>query len=101
MSISIVTATIAAEGTTSGAVVVQGTPIGVLFPAALTGTAISFTVNDGAGTYKAVSGLSVTAVASNWVKIAPTDGVILNDFKIVSNGTEAAARDFKLMVRQV
>ena len=91
-------AVIAISTTTSAAIPTGGTSlVGVMMPAAFTGTAISFTAsNTLAGTYNAVvnaaGAVSYPAAASQYVAIDPKDFQGITFLKIVSNGTEAAAR---------
>lgn len=101
------TVTIASSGTTSGAVDLGGTTLaGLIMPASFTGTSVTFTVSDElAGTYR-------TVYAEDGVTAASADitagGYIPLDYglfmgarfiKIVSNATEAAAREIGVVSR--
>lgn len=94
------TATVPISTSTSQAIPTAGLSlVGLTMPAAFTGTAISFTVsNTLAGTYVPVTtstsgtALSYAVAASKYVAIDPKDFAGVQFFKIVSNGTEAAAR---------
>lgn len=103
------TATIASSGTTSGAVDLGGTTLaGLIMPASFTGTSVTFTVSDElAGTYR-------TVYAEDGVTAASADitagGYIPLDYglfmgarfiKIVSNATEAAAREIGVVSRSM
>lgn len=100
-----VTVTIAASGTTSAAVAVgAGVPVGIAFPAALTGTAVTFQVSQDGVTYRnlydAGAAYSVTFTASVYegLKAALFAGAAF--VKVVSNGTEAAERTIELVTRR-
>lgn len=79
------------------------TPIGLLFPAAMTGDTLTFTTNNGSGTYKVVNGLSLSITVDNLVCFSSAwDAVKLgDDWKPVSNGSEAAARTVIVRCRAV
>jgi hypothetical protein len=84
--------------TTSAAMPTEGAAlVGVMMPAAFTGTAITFLVcNTLAGTYvplKNASGaVSYTVAAAEYVAVNPADFYGVTFFQIVSNATELAAR---------
>lgn len=103
------TAVIASSGTTSAAIDLgDDTLVGIIFPAAFTGTAVSLQMSDAiGGTYVTVqdgdgADLSLVATASKYVPInnlALTKG--LRFIKIVSNDTEAAERTLILARNRV
>lgn len=104
--------TIASGGTVSGIVDIGGsTLVGVLFPAAMTGTAVSFKtaylpddtianvlpVYDNAG-----AAVSVTKVNSAVCNIPPANvAAVGRQVAVVSNGTEGADRIVTLIVRDI
>jgi hypothetical protein len=102
--------TIAASGTTSGAVDTKGYQItGIEIPSAMTGTALTFTVLSGDGsayvplydkTNTAYSVLIPTNRAQK-VTLPPADFCDIDSIKAVSNGTESVARTLYLWVRPV
>ena len=114
MRVSYQTATIAASGTTSGAVSTgiinsEGTQLhGLEFPAAMTGTAMTFTGSRSSdGTYvtlKEVGGAatySVTVTASSFVPLDPRVFATFPFIKLVSGSTEASERSITVHLRPV
>jgi len=109
LDVKVQTATIAITGTVSGAIRIGGkTSIGIITPAALTGTAFTFQVSDAiAGTYVALldtegNTVSITVAASRGYGMSGSDADALSAFsymKIVSNGAEAAARNIKVITK--
>lgn len=98
------TATIAASASTSDAINIGNFAYGVFaMPAAITGTAVSFTVSTDNITFVALyndSGalISVPVVASGAYRFPP-NAMGAAYLKIVSNGTEAAARSIQYMLK--
>lgn len=94
-----VPAVIASSGTKSGALALQGMAlVGMIFPAAFTGTAVTFEVSDAlAGTYTplydaANSLVSMTIAQGRAYAVDPANFQGINFLKIVSNATEGSAR---------
>lgn len=101
----IIAGTIPINDTTSNAINVYGKRIvAIAMPAAFTGTAISFTAATTlGGTYKTVTdtsgtAISITVSASKYILVLPADLCGLQYLKIISNGTETAARAIELVV---
>ena len=103
--LSTVTATIAASATTSGACDCGNMNIvGIITPAALTGTALTlkasvdgtnfFDVYDSGGTQ-----VSVTVSTSRYISLVPSDLASMDYVKVVSGSAEAAEREIILIVR--
>jgi len=98
-------ATIASSTTTSAAIDLCGnTIVGIVMPAAFTGTAVTFTGAVDGSTYLPLvdtdgDALSVTVAVDTHIMMQPTDLVGVSDIKIVSNDTEAAERTITLVVR--
>jgi FtsP/CotA-like multicopper oxidase with cupredoxin domain len=104
------TATIAASGTTSGAVNLHGlTAVGLHMPAAFTGTSVTFTAAPTeTGTYQAVcemgdsgSTYTVTAAASKYIPLDPQVFAGVQHLKVVSGSSEAAERAIVIACRPV
>lgn len=108
-----VTLTIPINTTTSDILFcASGTLVGIITPAALTGTAFSFKVSPKVSSDGAVgdfydfynvagSAVSVTVAASRYIGIVPSDMSGVNCLKIVSNASEAAARTIICVIRDV
>ncbi len=101
-----VTFTIAAGASTSDAVNLAGcTPTALVVPVALTGTAISFTAAPDGLAYLPVydeygAAKSITVgTSARVVFLSPADFWMGGLIKLVSNGTEAAARTIKVVCR--
>jgi len=96
---------IANGGTTSPAIPTEGAPlVGVIFPAALTSTTMTFTVcNTLSGTYvplKNSSGaVSYTVAAGEYMAINASDFYGVTFFKIVLGSAEGAARTLILSLK--
>lgn len=114
MRVSYQTATIAASGTTSGAISTgiineEGTQLhGLEFPAAMTGTAMTFTGSRSSdGTYVTLrevggaSAYSVTITASAFVPLDPRVFATFPFIKLVSGSTEASERSIVVHSRPV
>lgn len=88
---------------TSGVATFGLTPIGIIFPAAMTGANLSFTTNNGSGTYVTVNSLTMAVTVSNLVPFGSTfAGMQLgDDWKPVSDGTEGADRALIVRCRRV
>lgn len=93
------TATIAASGTTSGAIPCNGAiPVALQFPT-MTGTAMTFHVSldDGATFTELVdtsgAAVSITVPDNKVVTLAPSTFAGVDQFKLVSGSSEAAARE--------
>lgn len=93
--------TIAASGSTSGAVQVDENQAmtAILFPAAMTGTAVDIHGSNDNVTFAPIynDGVKLSAgfVASSWHQIAPAKTFGFRWLKVVSNGTEASAATIK------
>ena len=100
-------ATIAISTTTSDAVDLDGLAlVGLHMPAAFTGTALTFSVNDGEGTYNVLADgagadVSKTVAASKFINLAPSDFAGVNKIKLISGSSEAAAREIRLVLRDI
>lgn len=105
----VITATIAASGTTSGAINLSGLQVVAIdMPSALTGTSMTFTASTAVdGTYDAVQEIggaaaySLTVAASKWVGVDVRVFAGIPFLKLVSGSTESAAREFKVICRPV
>lgn len=101
------TLTIAISTTTSSALAVTEGATGVLLtmPAALTGTAVALYGSVDEVTWLPIydSGVAVSLafVASSHHVIPPRYTLGLSSIKLVSNGTEAAARSFGFVIQKV
>ena len=89
--------TIAASGTTSAAINMNGLSlVGIFIPAAFTGTTLTFTGSPDAATYYPVKNssgaVSYTVTTSEYIAINPQDFYGLQYIKIVSGSTEGSAR---------
>lgn len=98
--------TIANGATTSGVQnCINGALIGIVMPAAFTGTSISLTASSSAtGTFTPVYNSSGIQVAiqvgtSRTILFSPTDFIGLKYVKLVSNGAEAADRSIICILR--
>lgn len=93
--------------TTTPVISSEGMPlVGIQLPASFTGTALTFTVATAVdGTYQPLynsSGLvSYTVAPARFIAIEPKDFYGVFFFKIVSNGTEAAARALTLSLKGI
>ena len=102
------TATIAASGTTSDAVdCTRNSIVGIYTPAALTGTALTFTSSSDNSTFVTVlevggaATYSVTMAASRYIPVDPRVFAGMQHVKLVSGSTEASARAFTCVLRPV
>ena len=105
------TITVATDVDDSAAVDLGGrTLVGVIMPAALTGTAISFktsnTYNDAIANYSPIYDdlgnlYSVPYGASRYVAVDVNKFLGVKNIRILSNGTEASNRTFKLVTRLI
>lgn len=102
-----VPASIAISTTTSAEIATGGMSlVGIEFPAAFTGTAISFLVaTSSGGTFQPMynsSGLvTYTVAAARYLSITASDFYGAAFFKIVSNATELAARSLTLSMKGI
>jgi hypothetical protein len=99
-----VSASIASGQTTSAAISLGGfSLVGILTPAALTGTAFTFTVSADGTTYvplyNSAGAVSYTVAASRYIAINPVDFYGVKFLKIVSGSSEAATRALTLSVK--
>lgn len=102
------TATIAASATTSSAIdCTRYQLVGFYTPAALTGTAITFTASPDGSTFytvKEVGGAatySATVTTSSYYPVQPAVFAGAQHVKLVSGSTEAAARSIVCVLRPV
>lgn len=84
----------------------KSTPVAVIFPAAMTGTGITFEVSDDGVTFYPLynsSGalVSITKVNGAYHALNPTDFAGVQEVKIKSSGNEGSDRVFKLICRDV
>lgn len=99
--------TISSGGTTSTVADLSGKAlVGMHLPAALTGTAVTFTVDNGSGTYNTLADgagadVSKTVAASKFINLAPSDFAGVNKLKVVSGSSEGADRTITLVVRDL
>lgn len=100
-------ATIANGQTVSGVVdLKKRSPVGLLLPSALTGTAITFQMSDTLdGTYVAIhsggAALSVTVGTSRYVVLDPANFRGVRFLKLVSGSAEGAARTILVATREL
>lgn len=100
-----ITATIAASGTTSNAVDLNGrTLCGIFVPAAFTGTALTFLASPDGSTYVAVkdgagNSVSLTVAQGQYIPVDATKLRGVRFLKIVSGSTEGAERVLTLVTR--
>lgn len=100
-------ATIDNGATTSGAIDVGGMSlVGIKFPAAFTGTTVTFTMCDTLGgtyvpVYNASGAVSYTIAQARYYAIAPADFSGIRYLKIVSGSAEGAARTLVLSLKGV
>ena len=105
--VSLEPVTIASGQTTSNQVELNGrTVVGVYMPAAFTGSALTFLVEDADGNDKTMADgagadVSKTVAADKMVLLNPADFAAVNKVKLVSGSSEAADRHFYLAVREV
>jgi hypothetical protein len=99
-------AVIAQSGTASAAVDLMGTTLAGLFtPAALTGTAMTFSTSPTAdGTYTVIeagagSSYSVTVSASKFIAVDTAKFLGVRFLKVISGSAEAASRSITLATR--
>lgn len=88
--------------------VASGVVVGVQFPATMTGTSVTLTSSETQdGTYRAHyistgTAIAIPFFASSVVQINANDVSAIGQWvKIVSNGTEGASRDLKLIIRDI
>lgn len=100
-------ATILNGQTTSQAISIQGYYLAaIIFPALFTGSKISFQASIDKTIFKdcynsAGTKLEVTATLDSYVLLAVGDFGGLYDFKIVSDSSEVADRNFELIFRKI
>jgi hypothetical protein len=101
------TVTIANGQTTSDALdCINGTVVGILTPAALTGTAFTFSVSADGVTYATLydssgAAVSFTVAASRYVYVDPAIFAGLRYVKVISGSSEGAQRIITLVLRAV
>ena len=99
--------TIASSGTVSTAANLLGMRlVGIVTPAALTGTALTFQGSADGSTYTALydtagDAVGATVAADRWVVLDPADFAGIPYIKAVSGSAEAAERTITLIVRPV
>lgn len=104
-----VTATIANSGTTSDVVDLNlGQLVGLIFPASMTGTALTFTMSTSSGgTYVGVKDVggaadySLTVTSSKYVPIDPRVFCGIRYVKLVSGSSETGAKVITCVIRPV
>jgi len=98
------TVTIAESGTVSTAIQLDGVvPIGIIIPAAFTGTAMKFQFSHDDSTYTALyntsgSEVSITVGTSRWIGLDKEDFIGAKSFKCVSGSSEAAERTVTIVM---
>ena len=102
------TATIAASATTSDTVdCTRNSLVGIFTPAALTGTALTFTASADGSTFVTVlevggaSTYSCTMAASRYIPVDPRVFAGMQHVKLVSGSTEASSRAFTCVLRPI
>lgn len=96
---------IASSGTESEVIKTEGLSLcGIYFPAAFSGTAVTFLACDTEGgtylpVYVAAGALSYTVAQGHYVAIDPKDFQGINFLKIKSGSTEGAARTLTCMMK--
>lgn len=99
--------TIPSGSTTSNSVdFLGGSMVGLIMPAAFTGTALNFQMSDSDTTYYTLYNkdgtiLQCTVAANRAIFFTPGDFVGARWMKLVSNATEASARTIKLILRNL
>ncbi len=99
--------TISSSGTTSTALDTQmHAVVGILMPAAITGTSFSFQTSHDNSTFQALNNTQGTAVActvaaSKNIAILPADLSSWPYLKVVSNQTESSGRTIQFLLRVV
>jgi hypothetical protein len=99
------TVTIASSGTTSGAIDLQGLGlVGIIMPAAFTGTTISFQLSNDNTTFYDVYNtdnvqLKVTVTQGRAYLLTPGDLIGVRYLKIKSGSTESGSRTITLLTR--
>lgn len=84
----------------------KSTPVAVIFPAAMTGTGITFEVtDDGTNWYPLVGRdgnvVTITKVNSSFRALNKEDFMGVQELRVKSSGNEGAERIFKLICRDV
>lgn len=84
----------------------KSTPVAVIFPAAMTGTGITFEVtDDGTNWYPLYNSsgslILITKVNSSFHALNPSDFAAVQELRVKSSGNEGADRVFKLICRDV
>lgn len=101
------TVTIANGATLSDAVDLSGyVLVGLIIPAAFTGTTITFSMSDDNATFYGINNaggtaLSATVAVSKCILFTPGDFVGIRHLKLTSGSAEAAARTIKLITREL
>jgi len=101
------TATIANGATTSDTIDLEGqTLCGLSMPSALTGTALTFVIDNGSGVFNTIadgfgSDISKTVAASKYIGLSPTDFAGVDKLKLVSGSAEAAERSIVVHLRDI
>lgn len=102
-----ITATILSGATDSDVIDLAGrTLCGISMPAAFTGTALTFKIDNGGSTYQlmadgAGADVSKTVAASKYIKLNPSDFAGVDKLKLVSGSAEGADRQIVVHVRDV
>lgn len=85
----------------------KSTPVGVIFPASMTGTGITFEMSvDGGTTWHDVYGtdgnlVSVTKVDGDYRALNPSDFAGVQHVRVKSSGAETGAKIIKIVCRDV
>ncbi len=101
------TVTIANGATLSSAADLTGYAlVGIIMPAAFTGTSITFSMSDDGTTFYAITNaggtaLSATVAASKCILFTPGDFVGVRHLKLTSGSAEGGARTIKLIMRKL
>lgn len=99
-------ATISASGNTSDEVDMRGeVPCGLIFPAAVVGTSVSFAVSVGGSDYPIYNEdgtlYTVDVVESAYVPLFPPSFMGVESMKIVSNQTETSEISILIVTREI
>lgn len=84
----------------------KATPVGVIFPAAMTGTGITFEMSDDGTNWYPVVGrdgnvVTITKVNSSFRALNKEDFMAIQEVRVKSSGAEGAERIIKLICRDV
>ena len=99
--------TIASSGTVSTPADLDGLAlVGIHMPATFTGTALTFSIDNGEGVFNVMADgagadVSKTVAASKFINLPPSDFAGINKIKLISGTTETGERVIRLVVRDI